>query len=185
MFKFHARLRLWLTPPAHLSRTEQRAFVALQVASLFSIPLHGAFIGLFVYWQIPVLALLNVCSILLWVSSLMFARVGRAGSSMVLAITEVILHTLFCVVYVGWGFGIQHYLLVAMMGSMLLPHYRRVITLLVIALGGCYAALYAYTLDYPPLVVAPSTQLTLLHFGNIFGAFGLITLITTCITNNF
>ncbi len=91
---------------------------------------------------------------------------------------EVIVHAAIVMRYLGWGFGVQYYLVVLLLVGFLLP-WPRWISLSITAFNtALFILFYYFTQFYPPLAYVPSGQLAILNVINIASAFGLCAAIT-------
>ena len=72
---------------------------------------HFFFIFIFLLISVKSLALLNIGSTLLWIFILWSHLKGKRITSVSLALFEINLHAVMCVVFIGWGTGFQYYIL--------------------------------------------------------------------------
>ena len=164
----------WLTPmPADVTPLERRSYNMMIVGQPTTLTVHFLLIFLFAYWGIPALALVNVFSVLLWLLSIIMLRRHRLALSLAIGAIEVVIHTVLVVYFVGWGMGIQYYLIPMMLGASVSvwPLWSRISTMLVSTV--VFILLYYYALGNPSQAVIDPFQLNLANVIVTFSAFAL------------
>ena len=78
-------------------------------------------------WRVWPLALVNVASAAAWAMIAMAFRRGRFALATLGAMVEVLVHAWFVIVFLGWGFGAQYYLLFLLLCTFFLP-FRQLAT---------------------------------------------------------
>jgi len=139
---------------------------------------HLLFIPLFSLISVTPLALYNVGSSIIWIFILWQHLKGKIMASIFLAVPEVILHAVLCVVFIGWGTGFQYYLFyVAVMiffGPFAHNRSKVFITLLV---GFVYAGLYFFFGNALPVNTLKPWIINILYYGNSLSVFLVLALI--------
>jgi class 3 adenylate cyclase len=97
--------------PPGLPAEHYRFHVVGSYAFQFGLIGHFCLIILFLSISVISLALLNVGSTLAWVFIVWAHFKGRRTLSVSLAIIEVVIHAIVCVVAIGWGAGFQYFVL--------------------------------------------------------------------------
>src|SRR5262245_48841897 len=93
--------------PAHGSRT----FRAIHCVTYVGIPAHAAFVGLFFWLGVPLLAWFNVGSVIAWLAARALNARRRRHVPTALLVGEVVLHAVLAVSILGWSSGFHYYLL--------------------------------------------------------------------------
>lgn len=173
MTTFNARLRSYLTAPAHLSRAEQRSFSTASATFPSACIIHVSFIGLFLWLDQPVMAAVNVVSVFIWIVALFQARRNHFLLAGTLIAAEIMAHAILAVHQLGTEFGFQYYVLTLGSGVFILkiPRWSQ---WLIIAISG---ALFI-VLSLQPAVPWTGNPLTptVLSIMNIASVVGLIAL---------
>jgi adenylate cyclase len=167
-----ARLTAYLTPPAHLSRAEQRNYVVYSLTMPASAVLHLMLVVIFLLIDIPVMALFNVLSAMIWLGGAMLTRSGRQEFGLIIAIVEVVFHSALAVNIAGWDLGFQYFLFAAASGTSLIPRRRWLKVMLIIALIATYIAL-SFQAGNPTIVQNPIVVHAISIF-NILFSFSMI-----------
>jgi class 3 adenylate cyclase len=156
-------LNRWLDIPAGTTRRERRSYDMAIMAMPFGLIYHFLFIFLFAYWGIPVLAVANVLSVLLWSASVVLLRKHKLDLAIAIIAFEIIAHGALVIYIVGWGMGVQYYLVTSMLG-VIAVHWslgkRLSIALFLIALFILY---YYYALGNAPRAAVDLVQLNIVN----------------------
>ena len=150
----------WLVPvPAYASPQERRSYHVAAIGYPAGTVVHILFIFLFAYWEIPALALFNIFSVLIWLLSLLSTRKNHLELGYALVIIELVIHQMLVVYFVGWGMGMQYFLVVAMVTVALIswPFWIRVAA--VVPTTAIFIFLYFYARDNMPQVTVNPAQL--------------------------
>lgn len=162
----------WLIPvPANASPQERRTYYMAAIGMPIGLFTHAFLIFLFAYWGVMELALLNVFSVFLWSLSIIFIRRQQPNPAFITFTSEILVHTVLVIYFVGWGMGIQYFLILLMLVvtlSMWSLGTRLAVALLCTAL---FILTYTYTLRYPPQVTVNPDQLYIVNTLNISVAF--------------
>ena len=98
-------IRNFYTAPAHLSRERQRFFVLGLITAIIAGLYHALLIPLFLWMNIPALALYNVFSVLTWIAVFWLIRRGHIYIPSFLGLLEVCLYVALCAHYMGRDAG--------------------------------------------------------------------------------
>jgi len=160
----------YFVAPANIDFRFYRAFMLICV---LGIAFHIAFIALF--WSVGIMpmALFNVLSVAVWTAGLWLMKQGRVAASYLTIMLEVTVHAVLAVHLLGAGPGFQFFLIAGIMGSFIVPRYRRQIVVLGVLLAGLFVGLYFYDQWHtPPYALAQ--WLTVAFFIGNFGAAVLV-----------
>jgi adenylate cyclase len=162
----------WLIPvPTNASPQERRTYYMAGIGMPVGLITHLFLIFLFAYWGVPEMALFNVFSVFLWSLSIIFVRRRNPSLGFITFTSEVIAHTALAIYFVGWGMGIQYFLILLILVltlSMWSLTVRLAVSLFCTAL---FILTYTYTLVYPPQVIVNPLQLYIVNTLNISIAF--------------
>jgi hypothetical protein len=86
--------------------------------------LHLFLIFLFAYLGVPALSVYNALSLGLWVLIVILVKRGYVAQAYPLAFFELVIHAGLVVLFLGWDFGAQYYLLPALSAAILVPIKR-------------------------------------------------------------
>jgi len=163
----------WLiTPPPGLEATVGWFVSAMRVVLPTGCVIHALLIPVFLLLNVPILALVNVGSLLVWVLALLMSRSRALYFGTTLAMTEVLAHAWICVSVLGWASGFQYYLLGALVSFFLFPG-KRVGSYATIALAVAEFAILFAMRDRLPSVVLDASTLATMSIANIVFAFAL------------
>jgi adenylate cyclase len=132
---------------------------------------HVAYVFLFAFWGVWPLAAFNVISAAIWTAVLFLWRQRRWKLVYSLIFAEVAIHAFLVIRYLGWGFGVQYYLLLVMQVGFLMPWPRRTSILITALSAALFILLYYYAESTPPLTAVPPVQLAALNVVNIASVF--------------
>lgn len=97
---------------------------------------HTGFIFLFQHVGVPVLALANVASVLIYVLAAMLIRRGRVNTATLLVATEVLVHGVVATAMIGWDAGFHYYIVLTLPFALVSAYYRMPVRLaLAVAVG--------------------------------------------------
>jgi class 3 adenylate cyclase len=168
---------VWFQPPPGLTPRERWFYTGSLLAYLCAIALHFVLILLFAYLGVPALSLYNLLSLALWIGIVLMVKRGHVAQAYPLAFFELVLHAVLVVVFLGWDFGAQYYLLPAVSAAILVPIKRWQHIALVVLAGSAFVGLYLYSQSHAPLAGVDTHLLELAHAFNLafvaFVAFGL------------
>ena len=111
----------YLEAPKDLDNASSRLYVIASANIPFAILIHLLYIPLFLWMNVPEMALINIASVIAWVFVLYCIRQMMFSTAWILFTAEIMLHAGFCSHYVGWGFGNQYFLFTLVGMSFLLP----------------------------------------------------------------
>jgi class 3 adenylate cyclase len=172
-----AGLRDLFAPPPGLTPRERWFYSAQAIAYPTGWVLHFILIFLFAYLGVPTLVAYNILSLGFWTFVIAVLWRGHMQVAYYAAFFELIVHAGLAVVFLGWGFGAQYYLLAAIPAAVLPPIGRRQNIALAALLVAAYAGLYLYSRSNPPLEVVEPHLLDIAHTFNLafvlFVGFGL------------
>lgn len=95
----------------HIPSNDYRTYVVVEHLSNLGIGIH--FTLIFVFWWLgyDTLAVFNIFSTAVWITAKQTNRQGKHKLAFVLLITEIVLHCVLAVYYLGWQGGFQYYLI--------------------------------------------------------------------------
>jgi len=153
-----ALLRWWAPVPPDLT-PGQRRYHAITVLAPLAGLVHVLYIGLFAWWGVWQLSLINIGSVALWVAIVVLFRRGATDAGTALLCLEVSLHSALVVLFVGWEFGAQYYLFAVVLVLFLAPWDRRISVGVTAVLTGLFVGLYYYAIAHPPLAEVAAGRL--------------------------
>ncbi len=161
------RLRDYLSPPPGVDFRFYRAYL---FSCLLGLTFHIVFLMLF--WSVGVvpMALFNILSIAIWVTTIWLVRRGYVLLSYLCLASEVTVHAILSVYFVGGDVGFQYFLITLSMVSLILPGYRRQTTFLAILLAVLFIALSFYDQWHTPPYILNTWITASLFIGNLTGA---------------
>ena len=107
--------------PKDLDNASLRLYVITHANIPFAMLIHILYIPLFMWMNVPEMALVNIFSVIAWAFVLYCIRQLMFSTAWVIFTAEIMLHAGFCSHYVGWGFGNQYFLFTLVSMSFLLP----------------------------------------------------------------
>jgi diguanylate cyclase (GGDEF)-like protein len=128
---------------------------------------HAAFVGVFAWLGLTLLAVFNVFSVAFWIGARLANRRGYPGLAVLLLFVEVVSHSVYACLVLGWNSGFHYYLLPVV--PFLMFHDRlsnRSVIVGSAAVTGIYLLLRAATIDLVPTFIAPEV-LRAMEYGNI------------------
>jgi len=167
---FSSAFNWWVKIPAGATPQERRTYNMYAISQPAGLISHLFLILLFAYWGIPELAIANIFSVLLWAASIVLLRKHRLGWAPSLIGFEVTAHTTLVIYFIGWGMGLQYFLIALMLAAIVstLPVWLRLF--ITLALIGLFILLYFYALIFPPQVIVDPTQLNIAYIMANYGA---------------
>lgn len=123
------------------------------------------------------LALLNIGSTLLWIFILWSHLKGKRIASVSLAVFEMILHAVMCVVFIGWSTGFQYYILSMPLLIFFTPWFRnslKIASTLMVCL--IFTGLHFLFADAVPVHTLEPLLKNILYYGNILSIFFILSL---------
>ena len=163
----------WLVkPPPGLEATVGWFVSAMRIVLPVGCVIHALLVPIFLALHVPVLALVNAGSLLVWCLAWFLVRSRALYFGTTLAMFEVFAHAWVCVTVLGWEAGFQYYLLGALVSFFLFPG-KRVGSYAAIALALVEFAILFTLRDRPPTVELEVSTLATMHIVNIVFAFAL------------
>jgi class 3 adenylate cyclase len=156
----------FIAPP----NVDFRVYRAYVLSCTLGLGFHLAFIVLF--WSVGVvpLALFNILSVVLWAAALWLMKRGRVVASFLCMVTEVTVHAVLAVYFVGGDLGFQYFLITLSVASFMLTGYRRQVTLLAILLAALFVGLYFYDQWHTPAYTLAPWLTNAFFIGNFVAA---------------
>jgi adenylate cyclase len=168
-------LQAILAPTPQVHPRNLRTYQLFAIGPLAAVLIHAAILVLFSIIGVRELALVNVGSVVLYVSIFALNRRGWHMATAVLAAAELVLHQVACVHFIGLDAGFQHYLLIAATVPFFLPSGRDLTKLLVLA--GCAGTFLAliFTSGAPVHSLNPTLEAVLasVNIATVFSLLGL------------
>jgi adenylate cyclase len=116
------RLYRWLvTPPPTLPLEQVRPFSAAAIAYPLSTLVHLVYVVFFVVERVPALVASNLLSMGIWVALTALIHEGKIRRSFEYGMAELAMNVALTVYCVGWGFGMQYFLMAAAIFTFLIP----------------------------------------------------------------
>jgi len=164
--------------PDHVLKENYRLFVVLNYIAYLGFAAHSFFIPLFFWVGVEPLAYFNFFSVAAWVVGYFLNRNGRHGDAILLICSEVIIHAILSIFFLGWESGFHYYFMPLVLFVFI--NHKQTITVIVIEavlifIG--YSALFLYTHSETYSIDIPQTLINSLLFMNIainFTALGLL-----------
>jgi diguanylate cyclase (GGDEF)-like protein len=128
---------------------------------------HAAFIAVFAWMGLPLLAAFNVFSVAAWVGARIANRLRFPGVAILLLFVEVVSHAILACHTLGWNSGFHYYLIPIV--PFLMFHDRistRTAVVGSVAVTITYLLLRAATIDVVPTSIGPAA-LRAVDYGNI------------------
>jgi adenylate cyclase len=165
----------WSAAPSGLNQSEENHHIMLAISLPASLLMLFFYIFLFTYLGVWPLAIFNIFSVLILSVGIISWRRQRMALATMLAVFELVVHNTLVIIFIGWGFGVQYYIMAAFAGAVINTWLKR---WMIISIGTFYTLLfigwYYYTVFYPPLFTVPELQLAFINILNIVWSFGLI-----------
>lgn len=108
------------SPPGEASGVFARL---MSVASMVAGVAHMGFIFMFQQVGVPVLALANVASVLIYVLAVILIQRGRLSTATLLVASEVLVHGVAATVVIGWDAGFHHYIVLVLPFAVAMTYY--------------------------------------------------------------
>ena len=138
---------------------------------------HFFFIFIFLLISVKSLALLNIGSTLLWIFILWSHLKGKRITSVSLALFEINLHAVMCVVFIGWGTGFQYYILSIPLLIFFAPWFRNSLKVaLTFMVCLIFAGLHFLFANAVPVHTLEPLLKNILYYGNILSIFFILSL---------
>lgn len=160
--------------PENLASEHYRFFVFVNYAFLTAGIFHFAFIVVFAFIGIEILALYNVLSSLLYGTLIYLNLRGLRTLPLILGNIEVLFHAAFCVALLGWDSGFHYYILAVPLILFLStwPNYSKI---LLCALNGiAYVLLNYYSNIANPATIIYPAYVSLFNYLNCLSIFFII-----------
>lgn len=133
-----------------ITPARDRIFQVIDRGTACGIVVHLAFIPLFMWLGLAVLAWVNVASVATWFAARTYNRRGAHAVAAGLVAAQVVVHAVLAVSFAGWGSGF-HYYMVPVISFVLFAQDipTRSTLLLSIGTGALYVALRLFAADNP------------------------------------
>jgi adenylate cyclase len=165
----------WFAIPENAQFVERRVYINSRIATPAAGLLHLFYIFLFAYWGIWPLAIVNVFSVAIWATIFLLLRQRHISLAIILALFESLVHTTLVVIFLGWGFGVQYFLILTSVALVLVTWWPYWVNVAVVALCALlFVILYYYSESFAPLATAPPVQLAIINITNIAFTFGVM-----------
>lgn len=159
-----------IAKPAEVRQESYRFFFVTNLAYLFGLFLHIAFLVVFAVLSIYAMVLYNLVSCAVYFSSFFLNRQGKHNSAALLSALEVIAHAGLSTWLIGWQSGFHYYILVILPLGYFINSFRRYQQHLVALFSGCsYLGLFFYSVHYAPGLLLSPGLLQLLQMMNAVG----------------
>jgi class 3 adenylate cyclase len=143
-----------------------REYFHVYLVGKYTIPVSIAghlllLISFFVLGIYP-LAIVNIFSIAIWVTAYIIGLRGRQFEAMFIGITEILIHAVLAIYFLGWRSGFYIYIAGVISYIFLFP--SRKLTVKILFSGGLcllYIALNIYTGHFPPVITVDPLVLTI------------------------
>jgi diguanylate cyclase (GGDEF)-like protein len=163
--------------PERVSPEAYRMFLVVNYVCYVGLFAHAGFVPLFTWVGLPVLAVFNLCSVVVWFAARSLNKRGKLDVAVVLIKLEVAAHATLAVSLAGWDSGFHYYLwpliVFAGLNDRISP---RALVFEVTALFVLYATLYWFTRDtrfpWPSAVIEQA--LPFINVGIVFTAMGML-----------
>ena len=154
-------------PPEYYTPRLLRAMVFGNYAYPLGIATHSLFIAIFTLTGVRTLALVNIFSVILWATALVFHRKGYISQGYFLITVENIAHAAVCTVVIGWDTGFQYIVLVQPVCVFVL-HWTTTRKVLIAAIYSfAYVAMNYYANVSVPKIELSQIYIAVLNYGNI------------------
>lgn len=154
-----------IRPPGQASGVFARLMLVVSVVAGLS---HTGFIFLFHHVGVPMLALANVASVLVYVLVAILIRRDRLRGATLLAGAEVLVHGVVATALIGWDAGFHLYIVLLLPFAVVGAYYRpwvRIALALAVSVG--YMGLDFLYRQAVPAVAVPAPLLGSLHYINL------------------
>jgi HPt (histidine-containing phosphotransfer) domain-containing protein len=154
--------------PAH--ELQQTFKSLLQYIAGIALPTHIAFLAIFAWCKVELLASVNVLSCACFIAVFVLARLNRVNLALALTGAEVVGHAVLASFVVGWGSGFHHYVLLVL--PVLVMSNLRPLALkagATLAVAAAYIGLDLLLRHSTPPHPLPTPIQEGLHYFNIFG----------------
>ncbi len=159
------------------SLEDHKAYWSAIFSIVTAIALHLLFLYIFSIYEVMPMVYFNVGSILLFVGIFFLIRATKkVQTSLILVVTEVILHQFFAVYYVGYDYGFQYFLLDVPI-IVILGGFKRLTLPLIFSLLTCisFIAFYIHFSFSTPLYAMENIK-DELHLINVLSATAVLSL---------
>ena len=159
--------------PRKLSEAgKNRLSYVLEKALIANFLGHFSFIPLFLWLGIKEMVILNIFSTTFLLSGIAFTRKKIHIPAFVIGATEIIIHAIFAVYYVGWDSGFHYYLIVLVPFLFFWPSWQTNLKIFSsLLLFFVYACLFFFSQISPPVHQMQNWQINLTTILNVFVAF--------------
>ncbi len=162
----------WLLSLAESIVGRENLATVIRYISVVGLVGHLAFLALFLWLGVLPMAAFNVGSCILFLVAWRLARRGHDYLALFLGTTEIIVHAIAAVTFVGWDSGFALFIMALTPVILYSQRWRfRNKVWMVVGLAVVYVALYLYALNHAPLVVVDRLQLGITGTFNAVYAF--------------
>ena len=110
----------------YINVKDNRYYIIGYIGSLFGTSVHALWIFLFYFLEAPILAAFNLLSVLIFTCAFILTRKGIFTTAVTLAVIEVVVHQVLCVIYIGWDAGFQYYIILILVFPFLALRSKKV-----------------------------------------------------------
>jgi adenylate cyclase len=104
-----------------------RYFLVGKVTYYFAFAIHCAWIPIFYLIDAPVLSIFNIFSALTFVLAIWMNKKSLFLPAVSMAVIEVVIHQIMCVIYLGWETGFQYYIISAILLPFLTDQPKKIV----------------------------------------------------------
>lgn len=154
----------------HIPSNDYRTYVVVDNLSYLGIGIHFTLIFLFWWLGYDTLAVFNIFSTVVWITAKQTNKQGKHKLAFVLLITEIVLHCVLAVYYLGWQGGFQYYLIPTIPLVLFNNTFNTKLTVLMaFVLTLLFTLIYAFTFGEVYQYSSPGI-IEILNYINIFSA---------------
>ena len=166
------------TLPPDLNPKYLRFYKLCNLVNTLGMFVHASWISLFFYLKVYPLVYINILSVAIYICNIIINRRGYHFTSSVIMVSEIIVHQLIAVPYLGWDGGFQYYILVIALFPFMMPKGKWLLKGTMLAASvSIFVALEIICKGKPPIVSIPHAWI--IFFGISNAAFSCISL-TIC-----
>jgi len=155
-------------PSQYSESNYYRFLVTANYGYLSSGIIHSLLVVLFLLIDVNTLAIYNLASVCLWIIVIKINLEGYWKTALTLAYVEVLIHSLLCMVVLGWASNFHFFLLIFQIVVFLAPLRIRIKVISAGTNTVLYAALSYFSQYLTPLHMMNPSILSALHIANIF-----------------
>jgi adenylate cyclase len=148
----------WLPTPDGADPGTRRAYSVMRLAPL-AMAIHVLYIPAFLWLGVPVMAWVNVLSVLVYVGVMVLDRRGLADVGWSLTTAELLIYAVVTVLLVGWAAGAQYVAVIVVLMATVYPWGRAVGISVTVMATFLFIAGYYYSEANAPLFSVPAAGL--------------------------